>query len=131
MVRADRVQPPLKHVPVDHDRTRQVTVAGTLLDRADVDDHRPGGDLSGQVGGLDPVQPDPGPRQEPVDRDPVGHRHHLALPTAIATGVYAGKASPGSVRLGTPVKTTQATTTRALVRATWVVGPEGESFRRK
>ena len=39
-VRARRIESPLEHVAVDHDRTREFTVALALVDRADVDDER-------------------------------------------------------------------------------------------
>ena len=91
MVRTGRVQAPLQHVAVDHHSAVQVSVAASLLDRADVNDERPGRQLASQVLRAYPVQTRPGSGEQNIDRAHRTSVHRPSFPAALPTGAKSAR----------------------------------------
>lgn len=70
--RRGRIEPPLEHDALNHDRARQLAFVAPVGFRPRVDDPRTGRDLRGEVLRLDTVEAPPGILEHPID----GHFTH-------------------------------------------------------
>ena len=80
---AGRVAPPLQHVAFDHQRGRNLALAGALGRRTDVDEHRAPAQRGGYLARVEPVQPGAGGVENGVDA--TGHRCHCPSGVSVSS----------------------------------------------